>query len=59
MGEKFWDKVHKKGVDQHEFATAYVEAAERAKKPNAGKLPDPEKALDDFADKNFIYLEED
>lgn len=59
MGDKFWDKVHRKGVDPHEFSTAYVEAAERAKKEGAGRLPDPEKALDEYADKNFIYLEED
>ncbi len=59
MGDEFWEKVHKKGVDAHEFATKYVDAAERSKQDGAGKLPDPNKALEDFADKGYIYLEED
>ena len=58
MGEEFWEKVHKKGVDPHEFATKYVDAAERANREGAGSLPDPDKALDEFAEKGFIYLED-
>lgn len=59
MGDEFWEKVHKKGVDAHEFATKYVDAAERASKEGAGKLPDPDKALDDYTERGFIYLEDD